>query len=204
MEKTDLCKEFKDVWTASDKKPKIVDVPTLNFLMFDGVGLPGKTPEFANGMGALYSTAYTLKFSLKPKKDFKVMMPETVWKICAGEKRAPKDWPWTAMIPVPDFVTKSDLEKAKKSVKERALKKKQPAPAVDKVRLEKFKEGKCVQIMQFGPYEKAAETYKKLKAFAEANGYKISGYCKEIYYNDPNKVAPSKIKTLERYPVKKA
>jgi hypothetical protein len=205
MTKTDLSKEFKEVWTASDKKPKFVDVPQLNYLMFDGVGLPDKTPEFGNAMGALFSTAYTIKFTLKAKKkDFKVMAPETVWKIGPGEKRNPKDWPWTAMIPVPDFVTKTDLEKARKSVKERSQKKKQPAPQVEKVRLEKFKDGKCVQIMQFGPYEKAVETYKTLKKFAEESGYIICGHCKEIYYNDPRKVAPSKIKTLVRYPVKKA
>lgn len=205
MDKTDLSKEYKDVYAASDKKPKLVDVPELNFLKFDGRGLPDRTPDFGNAMGALYSTAFTLKFALKAKgRDFKVMAPETVWKVGEKpEKRDPKDWEFTAMIPVPDFVTKADFEKAKASVKERSQQKKQPAPAVDRLRLERSKEGKCVQMMQFGPYEKATATYEKLKAFAEESGYKISGDCREIYYNDPHKVKPEKIKTLVRYPVSK-
>ncbi len=82
MSPIDLVKELKALYLPSAKHPAIVDVPEMNFLMLDGRGDPDGSAEYEAALGALYSTAYTLKFSLKkaaPERDFKVAPLEGLW-----------------------------------------------------------------------------------------------------------------------------
>lgn len=55
MEKIDYKKKLKEVYSASAKKPGIADMPTMNFLMIDGIGDPNNAPEFHEAIEALYS-----------------------------------------------------------------------------------------------------------------------------------------------------
>jgi hypothetical protein len=65
MEKIDLKKRFKSLYSPSAKAVSEVDVPDFNFLMIDGRGDPNTAPEYAEAVQALYALAYTLKFMLK-------------------------------------------------------------------------------------------------------------------------------------------
>ena len=63
-------------------------------------------------------------------------------------------------------------------------------------------EGRCVQMLHVGPYEKEHETIAIMQAFAEEQGLAFHGLHHEIYLSDPRRVAPEKLKTILRRPVK--
>jgi len=204
MRKIDLKKEWKSLYTASARKPAHIDVPKLKFLMIDGQGDPNTSPEFLGAIEALYSLAYTLKFSLKlgPEKiDYPVMALEGLWwtdsKVFDQEDR--DSWKWTLMIAQPEVITAAMVRQAKKTVKE-----KKGLARVDNIRLENWREGDAVQILHIGPYSEEPATIEKLHAFAKESGCTLAGKHHEIYFSDPRRTKPGKLKTLLRQPVKKS
>ncbi len=198
MEKVDLMKELKHLYTPSKKEVTAVDVPPLKYLMIDGQGAPGGE-EYGIALGALYSVAYTLKFSSKTQgMDFKVMPLEGLWWAddMAAFTEANKDvWKWTAMILVPDFVTEQMVEEAKAQAME-----KKGLPPISRVRLETFREGPSAQILYIGPYAEEDETIQRIHQFIEQQGHKLRGKHHEIYLSDPNRTPPEKLKTVIRQP----
>lgn len=75
LRKIDRRKQLAESYTAGST-PRVVDVPTLDCLMVDGVGDPNSSPGFAAAVEALYGTAYVIKFALRngPKQvDYAVM-----------------------------------------------------------------------------------------------------------------------------------
>jgi len=209
MEKIDLKKEFKHLYTPSNKLAQIVDVPELNFIMIDGAiepgQAPGTSPSFEKAMGALYGAAYTLKFMSKLRKenpvDYGVMASEGLWWIETGEfDLARKDnWLWTLMIMQPAHIT---VEMYQAAIHE--LERKKPDPANARLRFATFREGLCVQMMHIGPYASEPETKDKMLAFARDQGYVLNGTHHEIYMGNPLRTSPEKLKTILRYPVQKA
>jgi hypothetical protein len=202
----DLIRELKPLYAPSAKHPSIVEVPELAFLMIDGTGDPNTSEAYQEALNALYSSAYTLKFSLKkpaPERDFKVMPLEGLWWVEAeaprmDEVKADRDaWNWTMMIAVPDHVTADEVRDAATQAGRR-----KPLPAIDRVRLERFDEGLAAQIMHIGPYAAEAPTIERLHAFAEGQGYALRGRHHEIYLGDPRRTAPERLKTVLRHPVR--
>ena len=108
-------------------------------------------------------------------------------------------WKWTLMIAQPDVITAAILRAAKQKVKE-----KKGLARVDDVRLESWREGKVVQMMHIGPYSEEPATIAKMHEFAAENGLQITGKHHEIYFSDPRRTKPEKLKTVLRQPVKKA
>ena len=205
MTKIDLKKDLKPVYSASARQAAVVEVPKLKYLMVDGAGDPDGSPQFRGAMEALFGVAYTLKFALKrgPEKlDFTVMPPEGLW---WTEGAAPFDmadkasWKWTLLIAVPDAITAAMVREAKKAVKE-----KKALARADDLRLESLREGPAVQILHVGPYAAELPTIEKLHAFAAENGYALTGKHHEIYFSDPRRTKPEKMRTILRQPVKKA
>jgi hypothetical protein len=203
MKIIDLKRTLKPFYTASAAKPAIIDVPAMNCLMVDGKGDPNGQ-AFQEGIGSLYSVAYTLKFTFKKEKavDYPVMALEGLW--CAdniadflNDKR--ENWKWTIFITLPDLVTKKDVARAVEAVKKKAK-----FPRFPQVRFEKFHEGKAAQIMHIGPYAAEGPTIERLHRFVEEQGYKLRGKHHEIYLGDPRRAAPEKLKTIIRHPVEKA
>jgi hypothetical protein len=204
MPKIDLRKELKPLYTASPKKAALLEIPRMKFLMIDGSGHPDGNPLFQQGMEALFGVAYTLKFSSKlgPEKlDWTMMPSEAIWWVEGSEsfEKADKSaWRWTLMIAQPDAVTPAMVRDAKKTLKE----KKNPA-RVDEVRLESLRKEQCVQILHIGPYNAEQPAIEKLHAFAAENGYQIAGRHREIYFSDPKRTKPEKLKTILRFAVSK-
>lgn len=69
-------------------------------------------------------------------------------------------------------------------------------------------EGMCVQIMYIGAYDDEPETVAIMDNFLEKNGY-VNDFSNvrlhhEIYLSDVRKVAPEKLKTVIRHPIKRA
>jgi hypothetical protein len=204
--KLDFKKDFKALYAASAKEPSVVDVPAFKYLMIDGRGHPGKSPDFQKKIEALFGLAYTLKFSLKFDKkkplDFTVTPLSGLYSAddpsCFQDQRRQAEWKWTLGIPVPDAIDAAALDKAKAVLRER----KNPE-FLDEAYLKVLKEGPSVQIMHIGPYDREVPTIRKLHAFMAANGYTFNGAHNEIYLGDPRRANPAKLKTIIRQPVRK-
>jgi len=83
-----------------------------------------------------------------------------------------------------------------------------PGLDVKKARIERITEGLCVQVMHIGSYDGEPATIVTMDRFAEEQGYLLdineTRRHHEIYLNDPRKVAPEKLKTIIRHPIRKA
>ena len=203
MPKTDFKKEWKHLYRPSAKEFVVVDVPPMNFLMIDGHGDPNTAQEYQDAVEALYGVAYKLKFMSKKEKGMDYVVPpmEGLWWVENMEEFTTEDksaWDWTMMIMQPEWITQEMFEEALKQVE----KKKNP-PALSRLRLEVYHEGLAVQIMHIGPYDAEAPTIARMHTFIDENGYEPTGKHHEIYLGDPRKVAPEKLKTVLRQPVRK-
>lgn len=201
---TDITVDFKktlDSYKASNHEFRIVDVPPLQYLMVDGHGDPNTSKEYPDAVAALYPVAYALKFASKALgKDYVVTPLEALWwaadpaAFTAGDK---SQWDWTAMIMVPDWITRDMFDDAAAKVAE-----KDPPTSLSKVRLEMLIEGLCVQTLHIGSYDDEGAILAQMhQEFIPASGLREAGKHHEIYLNDPRKVEPSKLRTILRQPV---
>jgi hypothetical protein len=201
MEKLDFKKSLKHLYNPPAGKFTLVDVPNMNFLMVDGQGDPNKSPEFQQNTEALYTLAYTIKFALKPAGvEFVVPPAEGLWWMedMSEFSLASKDrWDWTLMMVQPEAVTLQLLDNAR----QQALRKK-ALPALEKVRLEAYREGLSVQIMYYGAYADEGPTIARMHDFIRDEGYVPNGKHHEIYMGDPRRTPPEKLKTIIRQPVR--
>lgn len=203
METIDFKKELKELYQAKVGEPVIVKVPKMNFLMIDGYGDPNTSQEYIDAIQALYPLAYTLKFMCKAelKKNFGVMPLEGLWwteNMKNFQVEDKSNWLWTAMIMQPNFITKDMFNRAVKQVE----KKKAPI-ALDKIRFDSYDEGRSAQVMYVGPYSGEGPTIMVVHDFIRENGGKLDESNKhhhEIYFSDPRRTEPSKLKTIIRQP----
>jgi hypothetical protein len=191
------------LYKPSAKTPVIIDVPPMRFLQLEGVGDIGG-PSFQEAIGALFGLAYPVKFAAKKQLGitYKVAPLEGLYWHADGESDAPRDrvsHSWRLMISIPDEVSGEFVDE----VRAKVAAKKNP-PRLADIRLQTFSEGRSIQILHIGPYADESPTVERLFAFAEENGYDITGDHHEIYLGDPNRADPSKLKTVLRYGVRKA
>jgi len=208
MEKLDLKKIYKQLYKPPSKYVTVVEVPSLNFAMLDGVVEPGTSPEnskeFQEAFPALYGTSFTLKFNSKRRAenpiDYTVMALEGLWWTDSGEFSFEKVEPWhfTLLMMQPDHITEAMFHEAVEQVRV-----KRPNPALDKLRFERFAEGLSIQIMHVGPYSEEPRSLEKMRRFVEENGYAYRGKHHEIYLGDPRRANPEKLQTVLRHPVEK-
>lgn len=204
--KVDFKKDYKDLYLPKNK-PALIDVPPMNFIMFDGAGDPN-CEEYQQAVGALYALTYTIKMSKmkgdQPPGYYEYVVPplEGLWWISGGAFSfiERNNWLWTSMIRQPEFVTPAVFAWARKECH-----RKKPELDLSKARFETFSEGLCVQIMHIGPYSDEPISIELLKAFMEKNGLVDQTGSErkhhEIYLSDPRKTAPEKLKTVLRLPV---
>lgn len=200
--KTDFKKEL-DSYQAKRGQFRVLEVPTLQYLMIDGHGDPNTSSEYSQALEALYPLAYKLKFASKRDlgRDYVVMPLEGLWwaedmnAFTVGRDKS--QWDWTMMIMVPDWIDAAMLEVAREQVAAKS----KPA-RLDDVRLEALTEGQCVQTLHVGSYDDEAPVLEQLHSkFIPENGLRMTGKHHEIYLGDPRKVAPEKLRTILRQPV---
>jgi len=207
MQTLDLKKDYKFLFSSSNKAPQLVDVPRLNFLRIDGAIEPGKAPGssplFLENIQALYGAAYTLKFMLKKRPsdpiDYPVMALEGLWWVEDGhfDINIKDNWFYTLQILQPELVTPEIFAEGLLKVR----KKKGDLACFSRLRLEPFHEGLSVQMLHLGPYATEPATVEKMDAFILSSNLQKTGTHHEIYLGNPLLADPSKLKTILRHPV---
>ena len=206
----DFKKEYKEFYMPKGK-PEIVTVPKMNFIAVRGKGNPNEEDgEYKKSIELLYGIAYTIKMSKKGDHkiegyfDYVVPPLEGFWwqeNVDGIDYSHKENFQWISVIRLPDFVTKADFEWA---TEEATRKKKMDFSKVEFLTLE---EGLCVQCMHSGSYDDEPATVAAMDKFIADNGYEndISDTRRhhEIYLSDARKVAPEKLKTVIRHPIKK-
>ena len=200
MHKIDLKKTYKDLFSAR-RTPRLVEVPRLSYFMIDGQGPPAGE-AFQTAIQALYSTTFTIKFTLKAagQPDFVAPPLEALWWSAdprAFEENRRDAWCWTLMLMLPEHVGNADLQAALETLERKGKR----APAHDRMRLATLEEGRAVQALYVGPYDDMGPAVDTMRAFAASNGYNPAGRHHDIYLSDPRRSAPEKLKTILRRPV---
>jgi hypothetical protein len=202
--KVDFKKTLKEFYQPNSKEAVLIEIPEMQFLMIDGMGSPGDSEEYLNALGALYPVAFKVKFLSKAKgKDYVVPPLEGLWwadnmKNFSQGKR--DKWKWTMMIMQPEWITGEMVIEAIDITKKN---KPELTEFLNKLRLEKYKEGKTAQIMHIGPYSEEGSTITKLHDFITQKKGKFNGHEKkhhEIYLSDPRKANPTRMRTVIRQP----
>lgn len=202
MQKVDLKKELKHLYQPSTREVVQVDVPAFQYLMVDGEGNPNTSEAYAQAVEALFSVSYTAKFMVKKGAqgmDYAVMPLEGLWwadDMSAFVANDKSQWKWTMMIMQPHFVANEIVEAAISEVR-----KKKGLPAIDKLRLELFSEGRCAQVLHIGPFSEEGPVIERLHHFIDARTGR-SGKHHEIYLSDIRRADPAKWKTIIRHPMK--
>lgn len=131
------------------------------------------------------------------------MALEGLWWVEDGrfDLAKPDNWLYTLMIMQPEVITPELFEQARADVR----RKRGESPALSRLRLERFEEGLCMQVMHIGPYAAEPATIERMASFAREHGYRdrleSGGKHHEIYMGDPRRVSPEKLKTVLRHPV---
>ena len=206
----DYKKEYKEFYLPK-KKPEIVTVPKMNYIAVKGCGDPNKEDgEYKNSISILYALAFTIKMSkltdyrIEGYFDYVVPPLEGFWwqqgvtQIDYSRKDA---FQWISVIRLPDFVSEKDFNWAKQQVKTKK--------GIDcsNAQFLTIEEGLCVQIMHIGSYDDEPDTITLMDQFIKENGY-INDFSNtrmhhEIYLSDARRVAPEKLKTIIRHPIRK-
>ena len=202
--KIDFKKKLKDLYLPGRSEVVTVDVPEMQFLMIDGIGSPGDSQEYQDALAALYPVAFKTKFLSKAKgKDYVIPPLEGLWwadnmdDFTEGNR---DKWKWTMMIMQPDWITQDMINESISITKE---KKPELSHLLPKLRLEKYNEGKCAQIMHLGPFSEEGPTLDKVHTHIKEQGGNFEGHSNkhhEIYLSDPRKSKPEKMRTVIRQP----
>ncbi|MCG8406580.1 MAG: GyrI-like domain-containing protein [Phycisphaerales bacterium] len=196
MKEKDFRAKLKELYLPSPNDFVLVDVPEMQFVMMDGQG----SPEIA--VKWLFSVVYPIKRIAKERmgKDFVEPPLEGLWwaddmtDFILGNKDKLK---WRMMIVTPEWVNDEMFEQAVATTKKRL------GDVPTSLRLEHYDEGKSVQIMHVGPNSEEVPTITRMhKEFLPERNLVPNGHHHEIYLNDPNRVAPEKLKTVLRQPVR--
>ena len=206
----DFKKEYKEFYMPKGK-PEIVTVPAMNYIAVRGSGNPNEEGgDYKKSIELLYGIAYTIKMSKKGDHkiegyfDYVVPPLEGFWwqdGVDGIDYSHKENFQWISAIRLPDFVTRSDFEWA---IEEATRKKKMDFSNVEFLPVE---EGLCVQCMHTGSYDDEPATVSMMHEFIESQGYTLDITDKrlhhEIYLSDARKVAPEKLKTVIRHPIRK-
>ena len=185
---------------ATPRKPVLLRIAQATYLGIAGRGTPGGE-AFQQAIGALYSVAFTIKMASKfAGRDYGVSKLEGLWWVDSGRSfmTEPKDeWSWRLLIRTPDFIGKREMEAARKQLAEKGK-----DPLFKEVELTTLNEDQCVQMLHAGPYDREPETIRQMETFAAGQGCRFDGLHHEIYLSDPRRVAPEKLRTILRIPVR--
>lgn len=196
--------QLTELYLPSARDFVLVDVPSLRFIMIDGRGAADRS-ALDHAVKWLFAVIHPTKSVVRERmgKDFVAPPLEGLWWandlndfICGKRERLN----WTMMIIYePEWLTDEMFDDAVGQAKARI------GEPPESLRLECLHEGMCAQIMHVGPPAEEAATIARLhREYLPANKLVPNGRHHEIYLTDPNRVAPEKMKTVLRQPVRRS
>lgn len=165
--------------------PELIEIPNRKILTITSIGDPNIVGESI--FEPLYGTAYSTKFKTFKPKGLKMELGKLVALWPDAHLKPKNKWTGIWAIPVPDYVTKSDL--VQKDVKK-------------PVKLDILQGGTYAQILHIGPYIEEGPAVEKLHRFIESQGIAMSdipGKHEEEYLTSPKAKV---MKTIIRYRIK--
>ena len=213
----DAVKDFKKdkELYAPKAEPSLVSVPSMIFVAIRGQGNPNESGgEYQRAIPTLYGIQYAIKMSKKgsftPKGYFDYVVPplEGLWWLSdAPLSSEAEEWQkdkskyhWISMIRLPEFVTEDVFKWACDEVSQKKK------IDTSKAFLFSYDEGLCVQCMHIGIYDDEPKTLIRMDDFIKktdlVNDISQTRRHHEMYLSDPRKVAPEKMKTILRIPVR--
>jgi hypothetical protein len=183
-----------------------LDVPVMTYLAIEGQGAP-EGPAYAVAVQALYSLAYAARFAGKARGiEEKVGPLEGLWwadDMAAYTTGKRDDWRWRMIIRAPGWLSADELAALRPGVAAKRKDKPEVVAALERVVLFELHEGLCLQALHVGPYSAEAPLIARMHSEdMPARGLEPTGQHHEIYLSDPRRVAPEKLKTILRQPVR--
>ena len=188
-------------------KPHVeeIDLPAIQMICVTGNEPPG-SKQYQDAIAVLYGVGYGLKMGLKfgklprPKGyfDYRVGALGTFWWSTGKtlEIDNPATLHWKAYLMVPAFVSEKLVGKAR-----RLAGAKHPDFPYERAAPASVEEGRSVQMLHVGPYDKEQPTVAELHRFVAEHGLAVTGRHHEIYISDPRRTKPEKLKTVIRFAV---
>lgn len=195
-------KEINELYLPPSSRIVEIDIPDLDYLVIDGEGDPAGE-IFQHATKWLYATIIPLRKVATQTLGEKFPMPplETLYWTEDEENldTAPKtDWRWRSMIVLADCMDKNMIVDAINSTGKTLGK------APDSLRIKELKEGKCVQTMHIGsPKDLSKLALTIYQEYLPSHELIPNGRYHEIYLSYAKRVAPQKMRTVVRQPVKK-
>jgi hypothetical protein len=190
-------KDLKELYYAIEGQINIIDVPERKFVIITGKGNRDNL-EYHSRISKIYAVAYILKDEMKSEaRDF-VMPPLEFFCDTKNNWEDIDNWRWKLAIPIPIFITNSDLMNAIQIAKEE-----KGLVNLTEISLEIINENLSAQTLHLGSYKNVNQTLNYLLDQIKRKEYKLNGFYHEIYLNNPKKTKETKLKTLIRYPIKK-
>ncbi len=201
--KVDFKKARKELFSAPRKGWEEITIGPIAYLMVDGQGSPGDSPEYQAALERLYPAAFGIKFWSKVElgRDYVVPPLQGLWwaddpsAFTSGDRDA---WRWTMMIMLPDWIGDKDFAAGMERVAA-----KNSGLDFSSLRRGVIEEGRCLQHLYVGPYTDEAPVQRELhEEIMPRLGLTFAGHHHEIYLGDPRRVAPEKLRTILRQPVR--
>jgi hypothetical protein len=178
----------------------LVEVPEMRFMVIDGEG-DHDAASFAEGTKWLLAVVDAIRPVAKERMGKHFLEPplEVLWWADDMNDFITKDrdrFRWRQMIVMAEWVDEEMVSRAVTDASERL------GEPPSTLRLERFAEGTCVQIMHVGPEGTAVQTMTRLyDGFLPRHNLVATGRFHEIYLTDPKRPASGKLKTVLRQPV---
>jgi hypothetical protein len=177
-------------------------VPPIRAISVLGSESP-RSRQYQDAVALLFTVAYQLKMGMKlgtvrrPKGyfDFKVGPLETLWWSTGAtfDINDARTVRWQAYLMVPAFVTKpaftAALHLARGKATELAW-----APIV----LGTLREGRAIQLLHVGPWDREGPAIERLRVHADARATPVTGRHHEIYLSDPRRTKAARLRTIIR------
>ena len=204
--KFDIANIYPELYSADQKRCKLVTVPAMRALSIRGEG-ESEGPRFKDSLAALHGVAYALKslpaseLGIDDFVNFNVSYLECLWSMKNGAFYDPSksdQLMWEMFIVVPGFVTQKLI-----NIAAIELSKKMQNERLSEVHINTIQEKRSAQLLHLGSYDSIYKDYERLQKYIKRIGYKPSARYHEIYLNDTATTNKSHLKTILRQPVVK-
>jgi len=213
MKNADSKARLKELYLPAAKDFVLVDVPRMRFVCIDGRGAADRS-ALDQAVKWLFAVIYPVRRIARQRMGRNFVEPplEGLWWaddvqdfLCGNKARLN----WRMMIVYEDLVGLGQVtaglftqETFADAVAAAGARLGEPP---ESLRLATLHEGLSAQIMHLGPPDEQGATLARLhREFLPARGLIPNGHHHEIYLTDPTRVAPQKMKTVLRQPVRRS